>query len=74
MIDSVKKMKPIWYFVGLILLVMGVVILATGVYDLVRHVESNKVLARLHPAVWWGGLMTLFGLLFVLLNRRASVE
>jgi hypothetical protein len=74
MTDNVKKMKPIWFFVGLILLVMGSVILATGVYDLVRHVESHKVLSHLHPAVWWGGLMTLFGLLFVFLNRRAEVD
>jgi len=74
MTDNVQKMKPIWYFVGLILLVMGAVILVTGVYDLVRHVESNKVLSRLHAAVWWGGLMTAFGLLFVLLNRKASVD
>jgi hypothetical protein len=74
MTENVKKMKPIWFFVGLILLVMGAVILATGVHDLVRHVESNKVLSRLHPSVWWGGLMTLFGLLFVLLNRRVTVD
>ena len=74
MADNVKKMKPIWFFVGLILLVMGAVILATGVYDLVRHVESNKVLSYLHPAVWWGGMMTLFGLLFVFLNRHAEVD
>jgi hypothetical protein len=74
MADNVKKMKPIWFFVGLILLVMGAVILATGVYDLVRHVESNKVLSHLHAAVWWGGLMTLFGLLFVFLNRHAEVD
>jgi uncharacterized membrane protein YdbT with pleckstrin-like domain len=74
MTDHVKKMKPIWFFVGLILSVMGAVILASGVYDLVHHVESNKVLSRLHPAVWWGGLMTVFGLLFVFLNRRASVD
>ena len=74
MTDDVKKMKPIWFFVGLILLVMGAVILATGLYDLVRHVDSGKVLSRLHPAVWWGGLMTLFGLLFTILNRKATVE
>ena len=74
MAENVKKMKPIWFFVGVILFVMGAVILGTGVYDLVRHIDSNKVLSRLHPAVWWGGIMTLFGLLFVLLNRRASVD
>jgi hypothetical protein len=70
MTDNTLKMKPIWFFVGIILLVMGSVILATGVYDWVHHVESNKVLSGLHPAVWWGGLMTVFGLIFALLNRR----
>jgi FtsH-binding integral membrane protein len=74
MSEIVKKMKPIWYFVGLALLVMGVVILATGVYDLVNHIESKKVLARLHPAVWWGAIMTVFGLVFVLANRKSSVD
>jgi hypothetical protein len=74
MTDQTPKMKPIWFFVGVILFVMGAVILGTGIYDLVRHVESNKVLARLHPAVWWGGLMTVFGLLFVWLNRKSTVD
>jgi amino acid permease len=74
MTDQTPKMKPIWFFVGVILLVMGAVILGSGIYDLVRHVESNKVLGRLHPAVWWGGLMTVFGLLFVWLNRKSTVD
>ena len=74
MAESVKKMKPIWFFVGLILLVMGGVILATGLYDLIAGVESKTVLARLHPRVWWGGLMVLAGAIFVLTNKNASVE
>ncbi|MCX6560122.1 MAG: hypothetical protein NTZ26_06350 [Candidatus Aminicenantes bacterium] len=74
MTDHTPKMKPIWFFVGVILLVMGAVILGSGVYDLVRHVESNKVLSHLHAAVWWGGLMTAFGLLFVWLNRKSTVD
>jgi len=32
------------------------------------------VLARLHPNIWWGGLMVLAGLIFVLANKNASVE
>jgi hypothetical protein len=74
MADTVKKMKPIWFFVGLVLLVMGGVIAATGLYDLLSGVESKTVLARLHPSVWWGGMMVAAGLVFVLVNRNATVD
>jgi hypothetical protein len=74
MVDTVKKMKPIWFFVGLILLVMGGVILATGIYDLFAGIESKTVLARLHPSVWWGAIMVAAGLIFVLANRNATVD
>jgi hypothetical protein len=74
MADNVKKMKPIWYFVGLILLVMGGVVMLSGLYDLLAGVESKTVLARLHPAVWWGALMVAAGLVFVLANRKVTVD
>jgi hypothetical protein len=74
MADNVKKMKPIWYFVGLVLLVMGGVVLISGIYDLLAGVESKTVLARLHPGIWWGGLMVAAGLIFVLANRNATVD
>ena len=74
MAESVHKMRPIWFFVGIILAVMGGLILGTGLYDLIAGVESKTVLARLHPAVWWGGLMVVAGLVFVFLNRKSSVE
>jgi FtsH-binding integral membrane protein len=74
MAENVKKMKPIWFFVGLVLLVMGSVILTTGVYDLIARVESKTVLARLHPNIWWGAIMVLAGLIFVLANKNATVE
>jgi len=74
MADTVKKMKPIWFFVGLVLLVMGGVIAATGLYDLLAGVESKTVLARLHPNVWWGSMMVVAGLVFVLANRNATVD
>jgi len=74
MTGDVKKMKPIWFFVGLVLLVMGGVILAAGLYDLIARVETRTVLARLQPRIWWGSLMVLAGAIFVLTNKNATVE
>ncbi|OGD29576.1 MAG: hypothetical protein A2Y56_11905 [Candidatus Aminicenantes bacterium RBG_13_63_10] len=68
-------MKPIWYFVGLILLVMGAIILAAGLWGLfVRPLGPPKVLASLHAELWWGGFMILAGAAFLALNRRVRVE
>lgn len=53
--------KPIWYFVGLILMLMGGIILCTGVYYFLNPTELKTVLAETHPNIWWGGIMLLFG-------------
>ncbi|MCX6169788.1 MAG: hypothetical protein NTX65_10635 [Ignavibacteriales bacterium] len=58
---STPKMKPIWFFVGLILLVMGAVIFLSGIYQLLNPPEVKTVLAEIHPAIWWGAIMFLFG-------------
>ena len=67
-------MKPIWYFVGLFLSVTGVIVLASGIYDLYNPPLQKTVLAELHPGVWWGGIILLSGLLFFLVNRKKTVE
>jgi hypothetical protein len=72
--DSVHKMRPIWYFVGIILAVMGGLILSVGLYDLITGAAATTVLAALHPGIWWGGLMVAAGLVFIFVNRNASVE
>ena len=36
------QMKPIWYFVGLILLVMGTLILLSGIYHLISPPAVNN--------------------------------
>lgn len=61
------RMLPVWFFIGLILLVYGVVITATGIYEF-NH-PPNTILANLHPALWWGGILTVIGLLYVLKYR-----
>ncbi len=75
MTDKTPPMKPIWFFVGLILLAMGGVILLAGLYGLFfRPLGPAKVLSRLHPDIWWGGFMIVCGLLFLLFRRREPVS
>jgi hypothetical protein len=64
------KMKPIWYFVGLILVSMGAVINVTGLYDLFSKTGADKVLGQLHTNIWWGELMVVVGAAFILFNRK----
>ncbi|NMB82801.1 MAG: hypothetical protein GYA14_13390 [Ignavibacteria bacterium] len=66
-------MKPIWYFVGLILLVMGGLIFLTGVYQLLNPPEIKTVLSETHPNVWWGIIMFLFGGFMFLKTRKQTV-
>ncbi len=63
-------MKPIWYFVGILLLVLGVLVLGAGLYGLMSQEPHRTVLAELHPRVWWGAIMTVAGALFLFFNRK----
>ena len=68
------KMKPIWYFVGLLLSSIGAVILISGIVDYFGGTIGNTVLAELHPQIWWGAIMMAVGLIFLLFNRKTTVE
>ncbi|HSQ75031.1 MAG TPA: hypothetical protein VLT13_05715 [Bacteroidota bacterium] len=63
-------MKSIWFFVGILLLVLGVLILGAGIIGLMSDEPGRTVLANLHPRVWWGGIMTVAGILFLVFNRK----
>ena len=67
-------MKPIWYFVGLILLVIGSIIFITGIYLLFSPQETNPVLGELYPNIWWGALMIVVGFIYVMKNKNVIVE
>jgi hypothetical protein len=58
-----RHMLPVGFFVGVILLIYGVIILATGNYEM-SHPPAT-VLANLHPAIWWGVLLTAVGGIYV---------
>jgi hypothetical protein len=59
----------IWFFIGISLLVNGVLILGAGLYELANPPEFRVVLYHLHANVWWGALMVVFGLLYTVKFR-----
>ena len=56
----------IWFFIGLSLVVNGVLILGAGLYEYSHPPapELQVVLFQLHAGVWWGGLLALIGGLY----------
>lgn len=67
-------MKSIWYFVGLLLTALGIIITISGLYALMHPPAEAKVLSRLHPDLFWGLFMLAFGLVFTFLNRGKIVR
>ena len=62
----------VWFFVGVLLLVYGFLIFASGLAEW-SH-PPNTVLAKLHAPVWWGGLLFVLGLIYCIKfapNRKA---
>ncbi len=66
---SNQQYKPIWYFVGLILITMGAIIVVTGIYFIVNPQKLNVMLAETHPNLWWGSFMIVFGLIMYLKTK-----
>ena len=54
----------IWFFIGLSLLVNGILIFGAGVWEIVRPPANPVVLFHLHANVWWGALLLILGLIY----------
>jgi len=57
-------MLSIWFFIGILLLAYGILILGAGLYELASPPEHPVVLANLHAGVWWGVLLLILGLVY----------
>lgn len=60
---------PIWFFIGVLLLVYGLMIFGYGLYELISGTLANVQLAYLHTPVWWGALLTVLGLVYTIKFR-----
>ncbi len=62
-----RHMIPVWFFVGVLLFIYGILIFASGIHE--WSDPPDTVLANLHAPVWWGALLIIMGALFVHLFR-----
>jgi hypothetical protein len=59
------RMISIWFFIGISLLVNGLLILAAGIYQWINPpANPGVVLFQLHANVWWGALLLVCGILY----------
>jgi hypothetical protein len=54
----------IWFFIGVLLSAYGLLITATGLYELSSPPDPLPVLANLHASIWWGAVLLVIGLVY----------
>jgi hypothetical protein len=54
----------IWFFIGLLLLIYGVLIVGVSLYGLWVPPARATVLGEVHPGIWWGALLVGLGSLY----------
>jgi len=58
-------MLSIWFFIGLLLLAYGILILGSGLYEYFNPPAVQTVkLPELHAAIWWGAIVLLIGVVY----------
>jgi len=60
-------MLSIWFFIGVLLLVYGVLIFGAGIYGLSN--PPNVVRADLNAGIWWGALLLVLGAIYTVRYR-----
>ena len=54
----------IWFFIGVLLVSYGTLILVAGIWELYHPPRQPRVLGHLRPAIWWGALLLALGGLY----------
>lgn len=55
----------IWFFIGVLLIVYGVMILGSGIFEWTTgNYPAGVQLTNLHAPVWWGALLLALGIFY----------
>ena len=65
--DKPQRRITIWFFVGALFTIYGILILGCGIYALFD--PPDVVLQELHVDIWWGAFLLVFGLFFAIRFR-----
>jgi hypothetical protein len=64
----------IWFFIGSLLFVYGLLILGAGVYHLMQPPIHQVALVELHADIWWGVLLLALGLFYTIKFWPTTVQ
>jgi hypothetical protein len=67
-----KGHVQIWFFSGILLFAYGVLITATGLWELSHPLVNPPVLSDLHAPIWWGAIMAAGGFFYIVKFRPRS--
>lgn len=59
-----KHFISIWFFIGSLLLVYGILILGASIFNVYNPPEHQVVLAELHAGIWMGALLIIIGCVY----------
>lgn len=63
---------PIWFFIGVLLGIYGLLILGSGIYGLIHPPHRTVALSYLHADIWWGILLLVVGIVYVVKFRPSK--
>jgi hypothetical protein len=72
--NTEKGMRSIWYFVGLIMLIIGIIVFVAGIYDLTNPATKNIKLTNLYTNIWWGAIITIVGGIYTVKNKNKYIN
>jgi hypothetical protein len=65
----------IWFFIGVLLVIYGGLILGYGIYEWASgSYPAGVQLTELHTPVWWGGLLEALGVFYAVKFRPGKAE
>jgi hypothetical protein len=66
---------PIWFFIGVLLVAYGALILGYGFYEAATGSYPPLVqLTNLHAPIWWGAALEILGLFYVIKFRPGRTQ